>query len=101
MAQERPWRPKEQHANRCVRTYSALGGISAMGLGNGRQRAGTFFPEAIWLCNSFERAHSPNHAEGGRKHHIPHRELHRISPAAARPSGLSGPDEGADGETEQ
>ena len=90
-------RAEEQHADRRLRAHSAVVGLSAVGLGNRRQRAGAFLPEAIRLGDGFERTHSPNHAEGGRKHHVPHGVLDGVSATAARHGRFTRSDESAGG----
>ena len=76
-------------------------GISGMGLGNGRQRAGAGLPEKVRLGNGSERAHSPNDAEGGRKRDVSYGSVDGISAAAARQGRFAGADEGTCGAVEE
>ncbi len=79
MAGERREASFEEHAHRGLRPHSAVERLSGVGLGHRRQRAGAFVLEALRLGHGAERTHSPDHAEGGRQHHLPHRGLHRVS----------------------
>ena len=73
----------QEHAHRRLRPHSALDRLSRMGLGHRRQRAGAFLPEALRLGHRPEWAHPPDHAEGGRQRHLPHRDLHCVSSTEA------------------
>ena len=68
--------------------------LSRMGLGHHRQRPGPVIPEAVRLGDGAQRAHPSGHAEGGRQCRLPHRALHRVSPARPRLRSLAGADEG-------
>src|SRR5258705_6667615 len=70
-------------------------GISGMGLGNGRQRAGAGLPEKVRLGNGSGRANSPNDAEGGGKRDVSYGSVDGISAAAARQGRFAGAAEGA------
>ena len=73
---------EEQHADRGLRAHSAVVGLSAMGLGHGRQRAGAGVSEALRIGHGAERPHSPDDAEGRRERHLSHGVLDRVSAAA-------------------
>ena len=80
-----------QHADRGVRAHSAVDGVSGVGLGHGRQRAGTGLSEEIRLGDGAERAHSPDDAEGRRQRDVSHRDVHGVSATAARQGRSPGP----------
>ena len=65
--------------------------LSGMGLGHRRQRAGAFLPEAFRLGDRAERTHSPDHAEGRRQRHLPHRDLDRVPATAPGAAPSPGP----------
>ena len=75
---------KTQHADRRLRAHPALGGLSRVGLGHRRQRAGAGHAEALRLGHRAQRPHSPDHAEGRRQRHLPHRDVDRLSATRAR-----------------
>ena len=86
---------KSQHADRGVRAHSPVDGLSGVGLGHRRQRAGAGLPEKVRLGDRAERPHSPDHAKGRRKRDLSYRGLHRISATATRQSGFARADESA------
>ena len=75
--------------------------VPAVGLGNGRQRAGAGLPEEVRLGHGAERAHSPDDAEGRRKRDVPYGGVDSVSPTAARHRRFTGADESAGGATEE
>src|SRR6267142_1197604 len=72
-----------------------------MGLGHGRQRASTGVSQEIWLRDGAERAHSPDHAKGGRQCDLSYRGLHGISATSAREGRFTGTNESACGAVAQ
>ena len=86
--------PQEQHADRRVRAHSALVGVSGMGLGHRRQRAGAVVSEAVRLGVGAERPHPSGDAEGRRARHVPHGDVDRVPAAGARHRAVARTDEG-------
>ena len=84
-----------QHADRAVRPHPAVDGLSGLGMGNGRQRAGTFIREALWLGHGAERPHSPDHAEDRRQRRVSHRDVNGVSSTRSRHRSFSRADEGS------
>src|SRR5512135_1182887 len=72
-----------------------------MGLGNGRQRAGTGLPKEVRFGDRAERAHSPNDAKGRRKRDVSYRSVYGVSATAAGQGRLTGAHEGAGGAVEE
>jgi 3',5'-cyclic-AMP phosphodiesterase len=60
-----------QHSHRRICAYSALDGLPAVGMGNRRQRSGSFLPEEVWFGHGFEWAYSSDHAESERQCELP------------------------------
>src|SRR6478736_4778263 len=75
--------------------------IPGVGLGNGRQRAGTGLPQEVRLGHGAERAHSPDDAKGRRKRDVSYGGLDSISPTAAGHRRFTGADESAGRATEE
>src|SRR4051794_14072827 len=94
MAGERRQAAVEQHADRGLRAHSAVVGISGLGMGNRRQRAGLVVPEAVWIGVRAQWTYSPGDAEGGRARNFSHRHVDRLSTARPWHCALSRPDEG-------
>ena len=90
-----------QHADRGVRTHSALVGLSGLGLGHARQRAGAGLSEEVRFGDGAERSHPPDHAEGRRKRDISYRDVDGVSPTATGQSGFSRTDESPGGAVEE
>ena len=86
-----------EHADCGVRAHSAVDGVSGVGMGNGRQRAGAGVSEEVWFGDGAERAHPPDHAKGGRKRDVSHRMFDGVSAARAGHSAFAGADESAGG----
>ena len=86
-----------EHSDCGVRAHSVVVGISRMGMGDGRQRAGFELSAEIWIRVGVERAHPPDHAEGGGECDVSHGDVHGISSAAAGEGGFAGADESAGG----
>ena len=84
-----------RHSDCGVCPYSAVGRLSGMGVGHGRQRPGARLSQAVWLRHRAERSHPPDHAKGGRKYYLPHRNLHGLSATSPRHGALPGTHEGA------
>src|SRR5439155_1328646 len=66
-----------------------------MGVGHGGQRPGAWLSQAVWLRHRAERSHPPDHAKGGRKYYLPHRNLHGLSATSTRHGPLPRTHEGA------
>src|SRR5690348_9238631 len=90
-----------EHAHRSVRAYSAVVGLSAVGLGHGGRGAGAWILEEARLRNRAERAHPPDDAEGGRERPVSHGGIDSISTTCAGLSGFARTDEGAGREVEE
>ena len=75
--------------------------LSGMGLGHGRQRAGTGLPEEVRFGDRAERSHSPDDAKGRRKRDVSYGGIDGISATAAGQSRFTGADEGAGGAVEE
>src|SRR5258708_25758420 len=86
-----------QHADRPVRARALVDGVSGMGLGYGRWRAGACLCEEVRIRDGSEWTYSPDDAEGGRECDVPYRYFDCVSAAAAWESGGSGADESAGG----
>ena len=86
---------KSQHANCCVRSHSAVVGVSAVGMGNGRQRPGALVPEEVRFGDGAQWAHSSDHAESRRQRNFSHCVFDSLPPAGARARRRPGTDEGA------
>ena len=93
VAGKRRQAPQGQHADRRLRPHPALDGLSRLGMGHRRQRAGAQLSEALRLGKRAQRTHPPDDAESGRQRDIPHRLLDRLPATEARRSAISGPDE--------
>ena len=87
MAGERREAPEDQHARCGFCAYPALDGLSGVGLGNRRQRAGARVSEAIWKCDGAERAYSPDDAESGGQRDVSHCVLPQPKPGTAPSPG--------------
>ncbi len=77
MAGRRCGASEVEHADRGVRAHSVVDGVSGVGLGDGRQRAGAGVSEEVWIGDGAERAHSPDDAEGGRQRDVSYGVLRR------------------------
>src|SRR6185437_2857484 len=75
--------PQTEHASCRVRAHPALVDLSAMGVGNERQRTGALVFETIWFRHGAEWSHSPNHAQSGRERDISHRDVDGIPAGSA------------------
>ena len=87
VARSGPQAPAGQPSGGGLRAYPAVVGLSGLGLGHRRQRAGAGVPQAVRICHRAERAHPPGHAEGGRQLSRSTRRCPRRSrnPLRARP----------------
>src|SRR4029077_17972253 len=83
-----------------VWTNSGWGGVSGVGLGNGRQRAGARLPEEVRIGDGAQWTHPPDEAERRRTRDLPYRGVHRIPSATAGQGRFARPDESAGGTTE-
>ncbi len=83
VAQERCGQAGGQHSDCGLRSYSAVGRISGVGLGHQGQRASPRPAEAVRLRDRAQRAHSSSDAEGGRKCDVPFRDVDGISATRA------------------
>src|ERR1035438_5647111 len=101
MAGERRQTSSQEHAGDCVRTYSAVGRVSGVGLGHRGQCAGARVHEALRLSHRAEWAYSPNHAEGGRQYHVPYGDFDRLPATQAGRGAIAGADESSSGTTTQ
>ena len=84
LARRRPQGPLGVAADRRLRAHAAVDGLSGVGLGHRRRRAGARLPQALRLGHRAQRPHPPGHAEGRRQRHLPHRALDRLPAARAR-----------------
>src|SRR5262249_45173645 len=95
MARRRFEGEEVEHADRGVRPHSTVVRLSAMGMGNGRQRASALEFEEIWIWDGAKRPHSPNDAKNRGKCDVPRSSIYGISAAGSGNSGFAGADEGA------
>jgi 3',5'-cyclic-AMP phosphodiesterase len=65
------------------------------GWGTGDSEQALSYLKRFGSVTVFERTHSPNHAEGGRKHHVPHGVFEGVPATAARQGRFTRPDESA------
>src|SRR5258708_18510118 len=72
-----------------------------MGLGHRRQRTSPGILEALWLGLRLERAHSSDHAKGGRQRHVPHGFVHSVSSTGTGHGAVARPHESARGSLAQ
>ena len=93
--------PFEIDADRAVRAYPAVDGVSAMGLGHRGRRPRAGVRQRLRLGHRAERPHPPGDAEGGGQRHLPHRALDRLPTARAGHGSFAGPDEGRGREAAQ
>jgi hypothetical protein len=84
-----------EHADCGVRAHSAVVRVPRVGLGDGGQRAGARVSEEVRVSKRAERAHPSGDAEGGGQRHVPHGDVHCVSPARARDGAVAGADESA------
>ena len=57
--------------------------LPAMGMGDRRRRARARLAQALRLGDGAQRPHPPDHAEGRRQRHVPHRDVDRVPAAGA------------------
>src|SRR6267378_6680544 len=84
----------EIDADRGVRPYPAMDGLSDLGLGHRGWRPRAGLPQGLRLGDGAQRSHPPGDAEGRRQRHLPHRALDRVPAAGARHRALARADEG-------
>ena len=84
----------EIDADRGVRPYPAVDGLSAMGLGHRGRRPRARTPQRLRLGHRAQRPHPPGDAEGRGQRHLPHRALDRLPAAGAGHRALARADEG-------
>src|SRR5450432_3725187 len=82
-----------QHTHRGICAHSFMGSLSAMGLGNERQRAGSFLSEKIWISYRVKWSYTPDHAKSRRQYYFSYGNIYRISAATSRRSSGTGPNE--------
>ena len=88
-------------ADRDLRAYSAVDGLSGVGLGHAGRGGGALLPEALRLGDGAQWAHSPGGAEGGRQCRVSHRDVDRISAACAGHGAARRADGGSGGKAEE
>ena len=69
--------------------------LSGLGLGHRRFGASAVLSQALRLGDRAQRPYPPDHAEGRRQCHLPHRAVDGLPAAGARPRPLARPDESA------
>src|SRR5437667_10675089 len=97
MAGKRCKRIVGQHSDSRIRAYPVMEYLPGLGLGNRRQRAGAWIPEAVWIGDGFEWSHTPDSAKGGRKRYIPYGTINCISTTCAWNGARAGTDQGRAG----
>jgi hypothetical protein len=83
------------------RAYSAMGGVSGMGLGHQGQRAGARAAQTFRIGDGSERAHPSDASKSGRERDIPYPDVHRVSSGRAGQSDRPRTAEGACGTASQ
>src|SRR6267142_4466363 len=84
----------EIDADRGVRPYPAMDGLSDLGLGHRGRRPCAGLPQGLRFGDGAQRPHPPGDAEGRGQRHLPHRALDCVSAAGAGHRPLARADEG-------
>src|SRR5437667_12801035 len=90
-----------QHACCGIRAHSAVVGVSGVGMGYGRQRAGAGLPEEVRLGDGAQRAHTSDNAKGRRQRRIPEGAVDGVSSTATGQGGYDRTYESTGGATQE
>ena len=100
-AEQREWLERRsqgqerEHADRRPRAHAAVVGLSRMGLGHRRRRAGAGILKRFGSVTVLERPHPPGDPEGRGSRHPAHRLFDRFRTAGARPRARTRPAQSA------